>query len=98
MLGCRYKSYCSNIVRTLMVDPPEEMQKNYELLVEAEEKIIDKLRDGKEPFSEISCDIIQLSLNTVILYTTQNISSVSTSLPNRMKSILDIPNSIVGIC
>jgi hypothetical protein len=47
MLGCRYKSYCSNIVRTLMVDPPEEMQKNYELLVEAEEKIIAMLKDGK---------------------------------------------------
>ncbi|XP_013382413.1 FACT complex subunit SPT16 [Lingula anatina] len=45
-LGVRYKSYCSNIVRTIMVDPTEEMQENYNFLLKVEEAIIDKLRDG----------------------------------------------------
>ena len=45
-MGVRYKSYCSNIVRTLMVDPTDNMQKNYEFLTLVEEEIQDKLRDG----------------------------------------------------
>ena len=47
MLGARYKSYCSNIVRTLMVDPTEEMQKNYDFLLNVEEEILKKLQHGK---------------------------------------------------
>lgn len=43
-MGARYKSYCSNIVRTLMVDPTEQMQKDYEFLVEVEEEILKKLQ------------------------------------------------------
>ena len=46
MLGTRYKSYCSNISRTLMVDPTDEMQKNYEFLLETESVIISKLQHG----------------------------------------------------
>ena len=46
-MGARYKSYCSNIVRTLMVDPTEAMQKDYEFLVEVEEEILKKLQHGK---------------------------------------------------
>ena len=45
-LGARYKSYCSNIVRTLMVAPTEEMQKNYELLLQIEDEIFSKLQHG----------------------------------------------------
>ncbi|XP_069114488.1 LOW QUALITY PROTEIN: FACT complex subunit SPT16-like [Argopecten irradians] len=45
-MGVRYKSYCSNIVRTLFVDPTEPMQKNYEFLTLVEEEILGKLRDG----------------------------------------------------
>jgi len=43
-MGLRYKSYCSNIVRTLMVDPTDEMQKNYEFLLEVEDEILKKLQ------------------------------------------------------
>ncbi|CAG0881437.1 unnamed protein product [Darwinula stevensoni] len=43
-LGARYKSYCSNIARTLMVNPTEEMQKNYEFLLEVEEKLLEALK------------------------------------------------------
>ena len=47
MIGARYKSYCSNIVRTLMVDPTEEMQKNYEFLLQVEEEVLKRLQHGK---------------------------------------------------
>lgn len=45
-LGARYKSYCSNIVRTFMVNPPDSMQKNYDFLVLVEEEIIKALVAG----------------------------------------------------
>ena len=45
-LGFRYKNYCSNIVRTLMVEPSEKMQENYKFLLKLEEELIDQLRDG----------------------------------------------------
>lgn len=45
-MGLRYKSYCSNIVRTLMVDPTDKMQKDYEFLLEVEDEILKKLVPG----------------------------------------------------
>ena len=47
-LGVRYKSYCSNIVRTMLVDPSQSLQETYTYLLSLEELIIDKLRDGKK--------------------------------------------------
>lgn len=43
-LGVRYKSYCSNIVRTLLVNPPQAMQDNYTFLVATEEFLLGKLK------------------------------------------------------
>ena len=45
-LGLRYRSYCSNIVRTMLVDPSQEVQDLYTYLVDLEDLIINKLRDG----------------------------------------------------
>lgn len=45
-MGVRYKSYCSNIVRTLLVNPAEPVQKLYEFLVQVEEEVIAKLQHG----------------------------------------------------
>ena len=45
-VGARYKSYCSNIVRTMMVDPTDEIQNNYNFLLKVEEEIINKLQHG----------------------------------------------------
>ncbi|XP_054165372.1 FACT complex subunit spt16-like [Oppia nitens] len=45
-LGVRYKQYCSNIVRTLMVNPNDEQKNLYEFLVELEESVLEKLKDG----------------------------------------------------
>lgn len=45
-LGARYKSYCSNIVRTLLVNPTEEIQNNYNFLLNVEEEVMKKLQSG----------------------------------------------------
>ncbi|KAH8365695.1 hypothetical protein KR093_003515 [Drosophila rubida] len=39
-LGARYKSYCSNISRTFLVNPTETMQENYTFLVNVQEEIL----------------------------------------------------------
>ncbi|XP_063157590.1 FACT complex subunit SPT16 [Candoia aspera] len=45
-MGIRYKSYCSNLVRTLMVDPPQETQDNYAFLLQLQEEMLKELRHG----------------------------------------------------
>ncbi|KAK6186586.1 hypothetical protein SNE40_008599 [Patella caerulea] len=45
-MGARYKSYCSNIVRTLLVDPPDQIQKDYEFLTLVQDELIGKLQHG----------------------------------------------------
>lgn len=59
-LGARYKSYCSNIVRTVLVSPNEEQQKIYEFLLELEEKALEKLVDGAR-----ICDVYNAVINMV---------------------------------
>ena len=50
-MGVRYKSYCSNIVRTILVDPNDKQQEVYQLLLEVEEAVLHELKPGKEPGS-----------------------------------------------
>ncbi|CAG5011929.1 unnamed protein product [Parnassius apollo] len=45
-LGARYKSYCSNIVRTLLVNPTDEIQSNYNFLINLEEEVMKHLVAG----------------------------------------------------
>ena len=45
--GTRYQSYCSNLVRTLLVNPSEEVKNTYKFLIECEELIINELKHGK---------------------------------------------------
>jgi nucleosome binding factor SPN SPT16 subunit len=47
-LGARYKSYCSNIVRTLLVNPSDKIQGQYNFLVNLEEEILKVLVPGKK--------------------------------------------------
>ncbi|KAL7031961.1 hypothetical protein ACKWTF_007185 [Chironomus riparius] len=47
-LGVRYKSYCSNIVRTLLVNPSEKLQDQYNFLVNLEEEMLKVLIPGKK--------------------------------------------------
>ncbi|XP_031631235.1 FACT complex subunit spt16 isoform X2 [Contarinia nasturtii] len=45
-LGARYKSYCSNISRTLLVNPSEVVQENYNFVLNLEEEILKRLVPG----------------------------------------------------
>ncbi|KAI9316735.1 FACT complex subunit-domain-containing protein [Dichotomocladium elegans] len=45
-LGIRYKCYCSNIGRTFLVDPNKTQEKNYEFLLELQEKVMESIHDG----------------------------------------------------
>lgn len=45
-LGARYKSYCSNISRTMLVNPSEKIQENYNFVLNLEEEILKKLVSG----------------------------------------------------
>lgn len=48
-LGLRYKSYCSNIGRTFLIDPSKEMETNYEFLLKLQEHISKELlKPGKQ--------------------------------------------------
>lgn len=47
-IGVRYKSYCSNIVRTLLVNPSETLQKQYNFLVSMEEEMLKEMVPGKK--------------------------------------------------
>ncbi|CAF4151822.1 unnamed protein product [Rotaria sordida] len=53
--GIRYKSYCSNLVRTLLVNPSEEMKNTYKFLIECEGLIINELKHGVQ-----LCDVYKL--------------------------------------
>lgn len=45
-LGLRYKSYCSTIARTYLVDPNKSQESNYKLLYMIHNSIIRDIRDG----------------------------------------------------
>ena len=45
-MGLRYKSYCSQIARTFMVDPNKSQESNYKLLLAVHNLIIKEIRDG----------------------------------------------------
>lgn len=51
-LGIRYKQYCSNLVRTILVNPSEKQQALYDFLVSLQEHVIEHLKDGV-PLSEV---------------------------------------------
>lgn len=45
-MGLRYRSYCSNIARTYLVDPNKSQESNYKLLCMIHNSIIKDIRDG----------------------------------------------------
>lgn len=59
-LGVRYKSYCSNIVRTMFVEPTKEMQDNYTFLLSVYEKLLETLKDGVR-----LCDVYSTAIEMV---------------------------------
>lgn len=47
-LGARYKLYCSNISRTMLVNPSEAVQDNYNFVLNLEEELLKNLIPGKK--------------------------------------------------
>ncbi|GAU22459.1 hypothetical protein TSUD_123460 [Trifolium subterraneum] len=47
-VGARYKSYCSNIARTFLIDADPIQSKAYEVLLKAHEAVIGSLKPGKK--------------------------------------------------
>ncbi|GAV54608.1 hypothetical protein ZYGR_0AN00760 [Zygosaccharomyces rouxii] len=48
--GIRYNNYCSNVTRTFLIDPSEEMVRNYEFVLELQKEIVtNKLKVGSTP-------------------------------------------------
>lgn len=45
-MGLRYKSYCSQIARTFMVDPNKSQESNYKFLLSVHNMILKGIRDG----------------------------------------------------
>ena len=45
-MGLRYKSYCSLIARTYLVDPNKALETNYKLLLQVHGLVMKELRDG----------------------------------------------------
>ena len=58
--GARYRSYCSNIARTFLVNPSDKIQNLYNLLVTAEEEVLTRLTDGVK-----LSDVYKCALNVV---------------------------------
>ncbi|XP_040603018.1 FACT complex subunit SPT16-like [Mesocricetus auratus] len=59
-MGIRFKSYCSNLVRTLMVDPTQEVQENYNFLLQLQEELLKALRHGVK-----ICDVYNSVIDVV---------------------------------
>jgi nucleosome binding factor SPN SPT16 subunit len=45
-MGLRYKSYCSQLARTWMVDPNKSQESNYKLLLAVHNAVLKEIRDG----------------------------------------------------
>lgn len=58
--GARFRSYCSNIARTFLVNPSDKIQNIYNLLVSAEEDILTRLTDGIK-----LCDVYKSAVGVV---------------------------------
>ncbi|KAJ3023192.1 FACT complex subunit spt16 [Thoreauomyces humboldtii] len=61
-MGIRYKAYCSNIGRTFLLNPDKAKEKNYNFLLDLQEKVLKSMKDGV-PCSEV--------YNTAISYITE---------------------------
>lgn len=44
--GARYRTYCSNIARTFLVDPPKKVSETYEILLELQEACLSAMKPG----------------------------------------------------
>ncbi|NXO52418.1 SP16H protein, partial [Aramus guarauna] len=74
-MGIRYKSYCSNLVRTLMVDPPQEMQDHYAFLLQLQEEMLKEMRHGTK-----LCDVYGAVMDVVKKQKPELLSKITKNL------------------
>ncbi|NXN67458.1 SP16H protein, partial [Himantopus himantopus] len=74
-MGIRYKSYCSNLVRTLMVDPPQEMQDHYSFLLQLQEEMLKEMRHGTK-----LCDVYGAVMDLVKKQKPELLSKITKNL------------------
>lgn len=74
-LGLRFKSYCSNLARTFLIDPSPEVEANYDFLLKLQQHIADNLlKDGvlaKDVYSK-SVEFIQQNKPELVEKFTKN--------------------------
>ncbi|KAG6379251.1 FACT complex subunit SPT16 [Boletus reticuloceps] len=46
-VGLRYKGYCANLGRSIIVDPSKEQERIYNLLVSLQSEVVREMKDGK---------------------------------------------------
>lgn len=59
-MGLRYKSYCSQIARTFMVDPNKSQEANYKFLLAIHSLVLKEIRDGV-----VAKDVYNKALNLI---------------------------------
>jgi nucleosome binding factor SPN SPT16 subunit len=59
-MGLRYKSYCSSIARTYLVDPNKSQEANYKLLYHVHNTVMKEIRDGV-----VAKDVYHKALSTI---------------------------------
>ncbi|XP_010019678.1 PREDICTED: FACT complex subunit SPT16-like, partial [Nestor notabilis] len=74
-MGIRYKSYCSNLVRTLMVDPPQEMQDHYAFLLQLQDEMLKEMRHGAK-----LCDVYGAVMDVVKKQKPELLSKITKNL------------------
>lgn len=47
-LGARYRSYCSNLARTFLVDPPKKVSETYDILLEVQMACLQVMKPGNQ--------------------------------------------------
>ncbi|XP_009473548.1 PREDICTED: FACT complex subunit SPT16, partial [Nipponia nippon] len=85
-MGIRYKSYCSNLVRTLMVDPPQEMQDHYAFLLQLQEEMLKEMRHGAK-----LCDVYGAVMDVVKKQKPELLSKITKNLGTYRASNMKTP-------
>lgn len=74
--GIRYNNYCSNVTRTFLIDPSDEMVRNYDFMLTLQKEILDnQLRIGKTPKEVFDSTVafIEKERSDLVSFFTKNI-------------------------
>ncbi|VIO99589.1 metallopeptidase family M24 containing protein [Brugia malayi] len=97
-LGARYQSYCSNLSRTMLVDPSKELQEAYESLLIIQNAIIEALKPGKKLSEAYAAGLEAAKDKPVILdHLVKNNFGFLTGLEFRESTALISPRSDVEV-